>query len=204
MWISPLQKGILGETHWVHMISSSVPSTRDLRRSESVRPVKLNTPEFSCSTGRRNSQELTSITDIRGNPPPDKGVNILGDDWSILVLVKYSAAWIHNTHALQIHNTHADSFRNNLWIILISEWGEIKRQTEREKHTLDTDTKILRAYTRSLSHTIKDTLTPHKYGRKMCVCDCECVIAYKTSSRRARQFMVGVPWPDKHVRNRQT
>ena len=41
-----------------HMITSSVPSNRDLRRSESVRPAKLNTR--SACTSRRNIQELTS------------------------------------------------------------------------------------------------------------------------------------------------
>ena len=40
---SPLPKGILGDPHLTHMIDSSVPSRRDLRRSESVRPAKLNT-----------------------------------------------------------------------------------------------------------------------------------------------------------------
>ena len=43
MWRSPLPKGILGDSHLAHMIVSSVPSSRDLRRSESVRPAKLNT-----------------------------------------------------------------------------------------------------------------------------------------------------------------
>ena len=38
----------------------------------------------------------------------------------------------------------------------------------------------------------------------VCVCVCVCVIAYKASSRRARQFMGGVPWPDSHVQTRQT
>ena len=42
MWRSPLPKGILGDPHLDHMIDSSVPSNRDLCRSESVRP-KLNT-----------------------------------------------------------------------------------------------------------------------------------------------------------------
>jgi hypothetical protein len=40
---SPLPKGILGDPHLAHMIASSVPSSRRLRRSESVRPPKLNT-----------------------------------------------------------------------------------------------------------------------------------------------------------------
>ncbi len=41
MWRSPLPKGILGGPHLDHMIASSVPSSRDLHRSE--RPAKLNT-----------------------------------------------------------------------------------------------------------------------------------------------------------------
>ena len=52
---------------------------------------------------------------------------------------------------------------------MISEGEESKRQTQIETHRLDTDTRILRAhvYTRSRSHTIKDTLTPHKHRRRM-------------------------------------
>ncbi len=43
MWRSPLPKGILGDPHLAHMITSNVPSSRDFPRSESVRPEKLNT-----------------------------------------------------------------------------------------------------------------------------------------------------------------
>ena len=46
MWRSPLPKGILGDPHLAHMIVSSVPSSRDLRRSESVRPAKINTVQL--------------------------------------------------------------------------------------------------------------------------------------------------------------
>jgi hypothetical protein len=98
MWRSPLPKGILGDPHLTHMISTSVPSTRDLLRSEgqSVRPPKLNTRSRS-----RNSQELTrhdsntrktSLSDV---PPPDQDVNIFGYVWSILVLVNYNVGLDH-------------------------------------------------------------------------------------------------------------
>ncbi len=55
MWKSPLPKGILGDPHLAHMIASSVPSSRDLRRSESVIPEKLNTRSVTI---HRNSQEI--------------------------------------------------------------------------------------------------------------------------------------------------
>ncbi len=76
MWRSPLPKGTLGDPHLAHMIPSSVPSNRDLRRSESVRPVKLNT---------RSVVELVTS---------DQDVNILGDVWSILVLANYMVSSI--------------------------------------------------------------------------------------------------------------
>jgi hypothetical protein len=62
MWRSPLPKGVLEDPHLAHIIASSAPSSRDLRRSERVRPAKL------------------------------QDVNILGDVWSILVLANYNAA----------------------------------------------------------------------------------------------------------------
>ena len=57
---------------------------------------------------------------------------------------------------------------------MISERNESRRQTERERERererLDTDTRILCAYvyTRSLAHTIKDTLTPTNTEEKVC------------------------------------
>ncbi len=65
MWRSPLPKGILGETHLAHMIVSSVPSSRDLRRSESVNPGKLNTRSAVALTAGivRNWRAITEIRD---------------------------------------------------------------------------------------------------------------------------------------------
>ncbi len=94
MWRSPLLKGILGDHPLDHMIASSVPSSRDLCRSETYKTKHT----FSCWTSHRNIQELTSHdnnvrkTSLSDVPPPDQDVNILGDVWSILVLVNYSVA----------------------------------------------------------------------------------------------------------------
>ena len=38
----------------------------------------------------------------------------------------------------------------------------------------------------------------------VCMCVCVCVMAQKASSRRACQFMGGVPWPNSRVQIRQT
>ncbi len=78
-------------------------------------------------------------------------------------------------------NCPADTFSNNPWIILISQREYRKRHREIERHRdrerLDTDTRIFRAHawTRSLFHTIKDTLAQHKHRRRMCVYVCVCV-----------------------------
>ena len=55
-------------------------------------------------------------------------------------------------------------------MILISESKESKRQTERERERLDTETRILCAhvYTRFLFHTIKDILTPTNTEENAC------------------------------------
>jgi hypothetical protein len=63
----------------------TVPSSRDLRRSER-RQICETKHTFSCCTSRRNSQELTSHdsnarkTSLSDVPPPDQDVNIsVGD-----------------------------------------------------------------------------------------------------------------------------
>jgi hypothetical protein len=54
-----------------------------------------------------------------------------------------------------------------------NEFNRDKRQRDRERERLDSDTRIFRAhaYTRSLSHPITQTLTP-KHTRRMGVCVC--------------------------------
>ncbi len=70
MWRSPLPKGILGDPHLAHMIASSVPSSRDLLRSESVRPAKLNTRSaVALAAGIvRNWQAMTEMWGKRACP----------------------------------------------------------------------------------------------------------------------------------------
>jgi len=70
MWRSPLPKGILGDPHLAHMIASSVPSSRDLRRSESVRPAKLNTSSaVALAAGiARNWRAMTAMRGKRACP----------------------------------------------------------------------------------------------------------------------------------------
>jgi hypothetical protein len=66
MWRSPLPKGILGDPHLDNMIVSNVPSIRDLHRSESVNPVKLNTGS-SVALDVGISRNWRVITEIQGN-----------------------------------------------------------------------------------------------------------------------------------------
>jgi hypothetical protein len=66
MWRSPLPKGILGGPHLDHMIASTVPSSRDLLRSESVSPAKLNTRSAVALTAGI-ARNWRAITEIRGN-----------------------------------------------------------------------------------------------------------------------------------------
>ena len=66
MWRSPPPKGILGDLHLAHMIASSVPSSKDLSRSESVRPTKQNT-RSSVALAVGISRNWRAMTAIRGN-----------------------------------------------------------------------------------------------------------------------------------------
>ncbi len=55
--------GILGDPHLDHMIDFSVPSSRDLCTSESVRPTKLNTrSDVELVAGIVESNTLRSAT----------------------------------------------------------------------------------------------------------------------------------------------
>ena len=66
MWRSPLPKGILGDPHLDHMMVSIAPSNRDLHRSESVRPVKLNT-RSSVVLASGITRNWRVMTEMRGN-----------------------------------------------------------------------------------------------------------------------------------------
>ncbi len=70
MWRSPLPKGILGDPHLAHMIASSVPSSRNLRMPESVRPAKLNTRSaVALAAGiDRNWRAMTAMRGKRACP----------------------------------------------------------------------------------------------------------------------------------------
>jgi hypothetical protein len=79
--------------------------------------------------------------------------------------------------------------------------------TGRER--LDTDTRIFRAHveTRSLCHNIKKHFHTTQTHKNVCDCSecvCECVIASKARSRRARQLMGGVNGPNSRVHIWQT
>jgi hypothetical protein len=55
-------------------------------------------------------------------------------------------------------------------------------------------------HARFLFFTPSKTLSHNTNTEEECVCVCGvCVIAQKASSRRARQFMGGILWPDSHV-----
>ena len=109
---------------------------------------------------------------------------ISADIISLIICIRMYL-YIHHTHKhththTHTHNhthTHKDleRFRKNPWINLISRIQY--RKGHRHIETLDTDTRIFRAHacTRSVFHTIKDTLAPYKHRRRMCVCVCVCV-----------------------------
>jgi hypothetical protein len=141
MWRSPPPKGILGDPHLAHMIDSRVPSSRDLHRSESVRPVKLNTRSaVALVAGSRNIQELTihdsnaRKTILSDVPPPDQDVNILGDVWSILVLANYNSGlyWRHLEPVLNLQSCFV-SFRCLRWFT--TWWYSLRRRYDPTQQT---------------------------------------------------------------------
>ncbi len=147
-----------------------------------------------------------SISNMNTNPNSEGWVTV-----HVYVKVcRYVSRYCRTTSL--VTNTHADTFRNNPWIMNLIVRKETKRQRERDNS--DTDTKIFRAHeypsihalTFSNNHT-KSHIQTHK--KNVCVCvfarDRVCLYYCKrASSRRARQFMGRVPWPDIRVQIRKT
>ena len=106
--------------------------------------------------------------------------------------------YITHTHR---HTQKKISRDLKLYLHKYSFWHIQKQSTddsdfwEREKERLGTDTRIFRTHnacTGSPFHTIKQTLTPHKHRRIMCVfvCVCVCVLLCVLLTRPPPQYML--------------